>query len=162
MVMDREKACKDLINSFIRMVNKYNALEKYPVRYGSRQNFYHSERHMIDTFADNPQMNITDFALMNGVTKGAVSQVVTKLEKKGVIRRFKRSGNEKEVFIELTQTGKEIYEQHQKVNKETISSIQNELGKFSDDKVEFLIYMFRWFESFLENSRDKMEVHAKE
>jgi len=85
--MRRENTSKEIIELFIRMVNKYNSIEKVPARHGTRHNLYHSERHMLDKIGDNPGMNVTEFANTVGVTKGAISQVVTKLEKKGVVTR---------------------------------------------------------------------------
>jgi DNA-binding MarR family transcriptional regulator len=157
--MNRENVSKEIIELFIRMVNKYNSLEKIPVRHGTRHNLYHSERHMLDKIGEHAGMNVTEFATAAGVTKGAISQMVSKLEKKGIVRRYKKSTNDKEVFLELTKTGQEAYRQHQEVNKETIKQLDNELSKYSDEKVEFLIKMFRWFEDYLDLSKKKMKGH---
>jgi DNA-binding MarR family transcriptional regulator len=107
-------------------------------------------------------MNVTELADLAGVTKGAISQVVSKLEKKGAVRRYKSEGNEKEVLVELTDKGREIYERHQKVNEETISHLLAEMTKHQEDKVEFLVYMFKWFEDYLDEGRKRMEAHKGE
>lgn len=137
---------------FIRSVRKYNALEKISVKSVTKHRLYHSERHMLDTVGDNPGMNITDFARKLGVTKGAVSQIIKKLENKGVVRRYKSGSNEKEVFLELTDTGLDVYSQHRKTNEETIRPLIRELGKYPDDKVRFLVDMFKWIDEFLGQS----------
>jgi DNA-binding MarR family transcriptional regulator len=157
--MDRKKAGKDIAELFIRMVNKYNALEKIPARHGTRHNLYHSERHMLDKIGDNTGMNVTEFADAAGVTKGAISQLVSKLEKKGIVRRYKKSTNYKEVFLELTKSGQEVYQKHQKINEQTILPLNEELNKHSDEKVEFLLTMFKWFDDYLDLSKKKMEEH---
>ena len=92
----------EIIELFIRMVNKYNSLEKIPSRHGTGHQLYHSERHLLDKIAENTGMNVTEFAAAAGVTKGAISQLVTKLVKKGIVTRYKKSINDKEVFLELT------------------------------------------------------------
>jgi DNA-binding MarR family transcriptional regulator len=160
--MDRNKASRKLMESFLRMVNKYKAMEKFPLSFGTEYKFYHSERHMLDIVGDNRSMNMTTFAQMNGVTKGAVSQIVSKLENKGAIRRYKEEGNEKEVFIELTDKGKEIYEHHQRVNDETVKHLEQGLKNYPDDKVEFLLTTFMWFEEYLDEGRQQMERHVRE
>lgn len=144
---------------FIRLVSKYNALERIPVKLGSKHNLYHSERHMVDTIGDHPGMNVTEFARAVGVTKGAISQVVKRLETKGVVRRYKSSNNDKEVFIELTKEGQGLYEKHRRINEETMKPLYKELRKYPDDKVEYLVTMFRWFDEFLDRSREKMKGH---
>lgn len=150
------------MEGFIRLVNKYNALEKYPMRYGTRNKFYHSERHMLDQFGDNPEMNITEIAKAAGVTKGAISQIVSKLEKKGAVRRYKGKSNEKEVFIELSDLGKKIYKRHKRVNEETIREINQELSRYSDENVKCLLQIFRWLETFLDESSERMSRHKSE
>jgi DNA-binding MarR family transcriptional regulator len=159
--MKRENTSKEIIELFIRMVNKYNALEKIPARHGTRHNLYHSERHMLDKIGENTGMNVTEFATAAGVTKGAISQLVSKLEKKGIVRRYKKSTNDKEVFLELTKTGQEVNRQHKEINEQTIKPLDEELSKHSDEEVEFLVTMFKWFDDFLDQSKKKMEAHHK-
>jgi DNA-binding MarR family transcriptional regulator len=91
--MERKKATREITDLLIQMVNKYNALEKAPVKLKKGHTLYHSERHMIDNIGANPEMNITEFAESLGVTKGAISQVVSKLEKKGMVKRRRRKGS---------------------------------------------------------------------
>ncbi len=96
-----------------------------------------------------------------GVTKGAISQVVKKLETKGIVRRYKKSSNDKEVFVELTKTGSDMYRKHQAINDETVKTLSKELGRYSDDKVDFRLNMFHWFNSFLNHSSEKMKTHSQ-
>jgi DNA-binding MarR family transcriptional regulator len=143
------------------MINKYNALEKVPVKLMKGHTLYHSERHMIDNIGENPEMNITEFAQSLGVTKGAVSQVVSKLETKGMVRRRRKSDNEKEVILSLTREGADLYRMHKKVNEESLLPLYNKLKKYSDEEIDFLIDMFRWINGFLDSSRKRMEEHHK-
>jgi DNA-binding MarR family transcriptional regulator len=161
ITVNRKNASRELMELFIRVVSKYNALEKYPMKYGTKHNFYHSERHLLDMFGANPDMNITEFARRTGVTKGAISQVVSKLEKKDAVRRYKQAGNEKEVLIRLTDKGREIYKRHQTANDETVSALLAEFRKHPDDKIEFLISMFRWIEDYLDKSRKHMGLRKR-
>jgi DNA-binding MarR family transcriptional regulator len=160
-IMDKKKASKDITELFLRMVNTYNSLEKIPARHGTRHSLYHSERHMLDKIGDNTGMNVTEFATAAGVTKGAISQLVTKLENKGIVRRYKKSTNDKEVFLELTKSGQEAYQRHKEINEQTIIPLYEELGRHSDEKVEFLLTMFKWFDDYLDISKKKMEEHHK-
>jgi DNA-binding MarR family transcriptional regulator len=155
--MNKKKASRELVASFIRLVNKYNALERSPLSYGTAHKFYHSERHMLDIVGDEPGLNITAFAQKAGVTKGAVSQVVTKLESKGALRRFKGKSNDKEIQLELTPLGERIYAQHQRVNQETINLLWDELEKHPQDKIAFLMEIFNWFEHYLDQSKEEMQ-----
>lgn len=155
--MNKKKASRELVASFIRLVNKYNALEKNPLSYGTAHKFFHSERHMLEIVGDDPGLNITAFAQKAGVTKGAISQVVTRLERKGALRRFKGKTNDKEIQLELTRLGERIYAQHQSINQENINHLWDELEKHPQDKIAFLMEIFNWLEQYLDQSREKMQ-----
>ncbi len=157
--MDRTKASKEIMELFIRAVNKYKALEKIPSKAGLKHSLYHSERHMLDKIGDHPDMNVSDFACEIGVTKGAVSQVIKKLEAKGVVKRYKKGTNGKAVFLELTDAGRAVYMAHKKTNEETIKPLLEELSKYPDDKIRFLISMFNWIDEFLDQSGKEMKAH---
>lgn len=159
--MDRKKTSEEIIELFIRLANKYKALEKIPVDYGVGKDLYHSERHLIDQIGDRPEMNITELARYLGVTKGAISQTVKKLEDKGVVTRYKGAENEKEVFLELSDIGWKVYKQHKEVNKESIIQLYEELKKYSDDKVYFMVEIFKWIDTFLDDSKTKMQEHSR-
>ncbi len=158
--MDKDKACNEIMDLFIRVVNKYNGLEKVPVKHSPGLGLYHSERHMLDTVGVNPDMNMTELARASGVTKGAISQIVKKLETKGVIRRYKKASNDKEVFIELTETGKKICEERRRTNKETIRPLREELESHADEHVAFLVHMFRWLDEFMDQAAKIMKSHG--
>ncbi|MGA2936652.1 MAG: MarR family transcriptional regulator [Syntrophobacteraceae bacterium] len=158
--MDREKASNEIMDLFIRVVNKYNGLEKIPVKHSPGIGLYHSERHMLDRVGAHPHMNITELARASGVTKGAISQIVKKLETKGVIRRYKRAANDKEVFIELTETGKKTCEERRRTNKETIVPLRDELDLYSDEHVAFLVHMFHWLDEFMDQTAKMMKSHG--
>ena len=161
MAMNRTKASKDIVDLFIRMVNKYNALEKVPAGHGAKSGLYHSERHMLDMIAKQSELNITEHADAMGVTKGAISQTVKKLESKGFVKRIKKGGNDKAVYLELTKQGHNMVEIRKQVNDETLRPFYVELQKHSDDRIDFLIAMFRWIDQFLDESKRKMEGHRK-
>lgn len=158
--MDREKTSAEIIELFIRLANKYKAMEKIPLDFGAGAHLYHSEMHLIDQIGDHPGMNITELAELAGVTKGAISQTVKKLESKGVVTRYKGTENEKEIFLKFTTIGKEIYNKHKEIDKEAIIPLCEELRKYSDDKVYFLVEMFKWIDAFLDDSKAKMQSHA--
>jgi DNA-binding MarR family transcriptional regulator len=160
--MDRKKTSEEIAELFIKLANKYNSLEKIPVDYGVGKDLYHSERHLLDQIGDYPEKNITELAQFMGVTKGAISQTVKKLENKGIVYRYKGDQNEKEPFLELTETGKGVYEKHKEVNQRSIIPLYEELKKYSDDKVYFLVEMFKWMDTFLDESKIKMQRHSKE
>ena len=142
---------------FIQAAHRYHALEKMPMRSGTSHDLYHSERHMLDRIGEHPNINLTEFARAAGITKGAVSQVVKKLESKGLVRRYKSGNNDKEVFLVPTKAGRDVCLRHSKKNEETIGPLLQELSKYPDDKIEFLITMLGWISDYLDKSAKQMK-----
>lgn len=142
---------------FLQSVRTFNSLEKVPHKAGAEHSLYHSERHLMDMIGDQPGVNITEFARSAGVTKGAVSQLVKKLERKGLVRRYKSSSNDKEVLLELTREGREFCRSHKRKNEETIKPLIEELERHPDDKIDFLISMFEWINAYLGESGRRMK-----
>jgi len=157
--MDRAKAAQDIMELFIRAVQKYNGLEKIPQRAGTKHDLFHSERHLLDKIGDFPQLNVSEFARSSGKTKGAISQLLKKLESKGLARRYKSGDNDKEVFVELTKAGRDVYVLHRKKNDETLTPLLEELKKHRDDQVRFFVSMMKWIVSYLEQSEKQMKGH---
>jgi DNA-binding MarR family transcriptional regulator len=155
--VEQMRAAKQVMELFIRAARRYYTLEKMLACSGDRHGLHHSERHMLDLIGGNPDINVTEFARAAGVTKGAVSQVVNKLEAKGMVRRYKRGDNDKEVFIEPTVSGWDAYHRHQEKNVETLLPLMEELKGYPEDKIAFLIHMLSWIDGYLEESVRRMK-----
>jgi len=159
--MDKKIASHEIMELFLRMVRTYNAMEKIPINHGKDEGLYHSERHMLDTIAKCPDLNITEHAAALGVTKGAISQVIKKLEQKGFVRRYKKGDNDKAVYLELTRQGNNMSAKRKKVNQETLKPLILELNKHTDREVDFLVSMFRWIDQYLAHGRAQMGAYSK-
>lgn len=153
-----EQAGKDIMSLFLRIVNKYNTMEKMPESHGRKGDLYHSERHMLDAIAEDTGRNMSQHAAALGVTRGAISQIASKLEDKGFVRRGKRGSNDKEVFLELTKLGRETAEQRKKLNEKTVQPLIEELGRHSEREIAFLVEMFRWLDRYFDQSAGQMEA----
>ncbi len=155
--MDRKAAGREIAELFLRLVNKYRALEKIPDHHGLRTGLYHSERHMLDQIGGNPGWNITAHAVALGITKGAVSQMVSRLEAKGLVRRCRKGGNGKAVYLELSRQGAILADKRRSRNEDALRPFYEELEKHPDGRVEFLIGIFQWLDRYLDESRERMK-----
>ncbi len=97
---------------FHRIVNKMNKLEKKPRHFGTAHLLYGSEIHTIEAIGKNPGISVTELAHIQGVTKGAVSQIIQKLEKKKLIIRMKNMNSDKQVFLKLSDLGDVAFKAH--------------------------------------------------
>ena len=120
MTDSNEKILAEIMEQFVRIVNKFNRFEKVPMDFGVERMLYPSEIHTIEAIGKNSRINVTQLAELLGITKGAVSQMVNKLVGKKFVKKkkFPRSG--KEVFLELTPEGKKAFKGHEKFHKEMV------------------------------------------
>lgn len=155
--MSDETAGKEIMELFLRAVNNCNSLDRISAKRSSNSDLYHSERHMLDKVGDNPDQNVTELARTIGVTKGAISQVLKKLESKGLVRKYKKAYSDKEIYVELTQSGRKVHEERGDLNRETLKPLIKELSRHSAEEIQFLISFFRWLDGFMDQSRIKMK-----
>ena len=82
--------------------------------FGVDRMLYPSEIHTIEAIGKNFRINVTQLAELQGITKGAVSQMVYKLVRKKFVKKIKFPRSGKEVFLELTPEGKKAFKGHEK------------------------------------------------
>jgi DNA-binding MarR family transcriptional regulator len=77
---------------------------------------------MVMHIGDNPGIHMAELSRIAGVTRGAVSQMVSKLEKKGLVTKAGDPENGLKTVPVLTNKGKVAYfahaQRHEEVNKE--------------------------------------------
>lgn len=98
---------KDIYITAYRLINKYNAKTKQPKTFGTKEPVCGSEAQVLDVVAHEQPVIASQIANLLGITKGAVSQTLAKLEKKGLIERQAdpQAGG---VTIRLSDAGREI------------------------------------------------------
>ena len=69
-----------------------------------------------------------------GVTKGAVSQTITKLTRKGLVRKTYAPGNAKEVILELTDLGLVGFQNHEKFHLAALTIAREKFGDRFEEK----------------------------
>jgi len=97
---------------WMRLFNKAAMIEREPVDTGDGVLLYTSEVHLIDMAGRFPEASLSTLASRLGITKGAISQTVKKLEEKGYLERINAGGNNKTVLIRLTGTGVRAFTWH--------------------------------------------------
>ncbi len=107
--------------------------------YGTDQLLYEAEIHMIMHIKDNPDLHLAALAEKLGVTRGAVSQVIKKLEKKGMLTKSKSQTNRSMLQISLTAKGETAYKQHRLYHDEFDNAVNSILTSATPAEQEFLI-----------------------
>jgi DNA-binding MarR family transcriptional regulator len=99
---------RSMIDTFLKILHTYSAIEKKPKDLGTGDLLYVSEIHAISIIGKNPEINLTRLADLAGVTRGAISQIVKRLISKRYIARY-NTRNNKEINLRLSDKGYLIF-----------------------------------------------------
>ncbi|MBN1532617.1 MAG: MarR family transcriptional regulator [Spirochaetes bacterium] len=93
----------------MRIINKFLFLQERPFMITDGSPLYPSELHLLDVVHLDPGLSATDMAEILGVTKGAVSQTLQRLVKKGIITTVKDRYDKNRLTVQFTAAGKTSY-----------------------------------------------------
>ncbi|MCK4515258.1 MAG: winged helix-turn-helix transcriptional regulator [Spirochaetaceae bacterium] len=118
-----------LIAAVLRLLNQMNQMEKTPKSFGTDVQIHPSEIHTIVAIEDHPECNISELAKELGIAKPSVSEIVQKMETRGLIEKYKLRKNKKEVRLRLTPRGRTAYKGHAEYHAEMYSEIYSHMKK---------------------------------
>jgi DNA-binding MarR family transcriptional regulator len=141
MKTSRDKIKKQLI----QVINKTIFKEKKKIFKFKEISLYPSEVHLMLMIKNEIDTNATEIAKKLGLTKGAISQTLTRLEKKGIIIKTKDPYKKNELTLSLTGFGKKAYELCQSSQASFIEAHEDFLAKLNSKEKEvifnFLLHM---------------------
>lgn len=129
---------KEFENKFVHMINLYNRLENIDIEFVPGIPVTHLEAHLLALMYKNPYKKASELADMFGVTKGAISQHIKKLEKRELIKRIRKNDNFREVYIELTDNGITAVKTHEKFHEILFSKFAGVLNSMDDNSQKFV------------------------
>jgi len=127
MDIEREKF-ERLMEMINKLTDRMGSLHEPALDFGTGVPLYRSEIHTIKTIGDNPGINVTRLAERMGVTKGAISQTLSKLVIKGLVVKVAADDNAKEVLPELTEIGRRGYEEHEEFHGMMYEAVRGYFG----------------------------------
>lgn len=102
-----------LLEAFHHLMVQTMAMDKAPKEFDTGMKLHRSEIHTVQAIGQHEDINLTRLAAHMEITKGAASQMVRKLERKGLVKKEKRADNAKEVLLALTPLGWRGYHAHE-------------------------------------------------
>lgn len=130
----KHKIAYDSIHLALALVD----LDKKTRYYGTDVQIFHSEIHVIMSIAQNPCIHVGGLAEILGVTKGAVSEILKKLEKKDLVIKEIDDLNLSRYSLNLTEKGKKAHNNHMHYHSILNSIVEGELEGASERELEFL------------------------
>ncbi len=129
---------EEIAYSIVRVSYKLLGGDRATLKYGTDVNIYGSEIHMICFIKKNPDSYISSIAKSIHVTRGAVSQIVARLKRKGLVETEADPENLKRKKLKLTEKGLIAYEGHQKIHtrfNQHIGKIFSDMGEKDKEKI---------------------------
>lgn len=137
--MDKMKEKKELIaNNSLYLALSLVELDKKTRYYGTDVPIFHSEIHVIMAIAEHPGIHVGGLADILEVTKGAVSEILKKLERKALVVKEIDELNLSRCSLHLTDKGKMAHNNHLHYHAVLNSMVEEELKNASDQEINFL------------------------
>lgn len=122
--------------SLMRIAKKMNDVHSSPKDFGCGTPLFPAEIHTLSAVAGNPDCNTTELANLLGVTKGAISQMIKKLENKGLLQKDFAPGSSKQLMFTLTGKGETAHLGHIQFHREMDSFIEKKMARFSMEEMQ--------------------------
>jgi DNA-binding MarR family transcriptional regulator len=126
---------EELIARFARAAHKYHALEQTPLETKNGVVVFGAEMHLAAAVGEGEAPTATELARRFGITKGAVSQAVQKLEAKGFVERRSRSGNNKTKYLYLTIAGRGLVRLRERLHGMSSSLFEKMLSRYTVERL---------------------------
>ncbi len=150
-MMNKDELSKENISNILWDVFKTFARQDRKNRdYGVEDPLFHSEIYTLNEIREHEGIHITALAERCGVTKGAISQVLKKLEQKGLVTKEKDIRNQSRLILKLTPKGEIAYSRHLDYQKQFKKKVVRVLRDAPDEKVQFIKDFFINLEKQLE------------
>ena len=114
------------------------------------EEYGYSETHCIDYIGKTELPNVTKIAENMQMTRGAISKMTKKLLAKGLIEKYTLENNKKEVYFRLTESGMELYKEHEKRHKLWEQRDSKFLERQSQSETAIIIKFMKEFNAYLE------------
>ncbi|OZB90138.1 MarR family winged helix-turn-helix transcriptional regulator [Paenibacillus sp. XY044] len=149
-MMNNEKLTKENIGSHLLDVFQAFGKQDRKIRdYGVEEPLFHSEIYTLAEIREHEGIHITALAERCGVTKGAISQVLKKLEQKGLVRKEKDARNQSRLMLKVTSKGEIAYARHLEYQNQFKHMVVEVLGDAPDEQA-------RWIREFLTKLEERI------
>jgi DNA-binding MarR family transcriptional regulator len=131
-MIEKKSKIIDILFDIIEVLGSSN---KKARKFDTNITIYHAEIHTVSAIAKNPGIHVGGLADMFGFTKGAISEILRKLEKKGLARKETDPANLSRLKIYLTEKGETAHTAHMRYHDEFEKTGSRVLQNFSDEQV---------------------------
>lgn len=138
--LDRIELVRKLLRECVSSAVVVNGFLNKPRKYTVDDSLYMREVHFLVSLESKDQPTMSEMASQLNVTPGAVTQMVSRLEKKGYVVRSKASDDKRQTTVSLTEKGRVLCTEHIAYDQMKYIDISDTLTEYSDEDLERLIH----------------------
>nr|WP_312579285.1 MarR family transcriptional regulator [Sedimentibacter sp.] len=160
--MNKEEQVIMAINNLYNKIGWLNRLKlEESTQNNDFQLYTSSEIFCIEYIGNNVDLNGTRLARACFMTRSALSKLTKKLIKKGLIERYQKPDNKKEIYFRLTEKGKDIYNIHEEMTSKFLERDKVVFEKISKEQLDNMLFFFDSYNSHLDRELKQMDVDNK-
>lgn len=138
-----------IIETFCELQDMQTVYEKKARTYGDINGQYTpAEAFLLRYVHDNQLLSITKIAKTMYKSKSAISQMMKKIETKGLIIAKRNAVDQRSLDIEITDKGEAFYHAHKAVNLEYSVQLSEYLHSFSADDIKLIMKFLSSYSQF--------------
>lgn len=125
-----------IVTQYMLLVEKVSNTIQQSNSFNTDVDIYRSEIHIIQLIGDSSEIYISEISRIIGITKATVSQIVKRLEKKGLVSKHLDTQNNTRQVINLTKKGQIAYQAHAKMHHDKHKLMNNYLDTLDQNQIE--------------------------
>ena len=134
----RDNKEKRVIERYVTLIEKVAKNNNQPRYYETDVEIYRSEIHILNVIGNNDDIHISEIARKFGVTKGAISKTIKKLERKGLVEKIIDKTNNTRTLAQLTEKGMLAYHAHERYHREYDIDMYSYLASLTERELDIL------------------------
>jgi len=138
-----------LVAKFSRVSKLWQKVDSQPRNLGTDTKFTRPEIHVIELVGQNEGLSVTDLAKHLGITKGAGSQTLKRLEAKEVVVKKVDPANTSRITVSLSTKGKVAYYSHLQWHEAVDGGFRDYFVNLPEEKIRFMDEFLSLLEQFL-------------
>ena len=124
-------------------------LEKRRHDYGTGDELTMREVHVIEAIGSYPNHKAAELIEMLGILKGTFSKTALQLEKRELILRYNRPGNNRDVYYKLTEQGKRVFDCHYAYHEARSARIYSIFRSYTPEEQELVLRFLHDYGEYL-------------
>ncbi len=148
--MSKTQLISEMSILFSKVHNKLNNLEKRTIDFGTKEKLFAAELHTIQAIGKKRGSTVTGLSELFGTTKGAVSQIISKLTEKKYVVKQRNPNNNKEITISLTEKGMQVFKAHEELHNEMDKSLLKSLESTSEEEIKSFLKILANIEKYVD------------